>query len=97
MASDAIETISNFKKRVYDTKKAVREVRTCLGKLTIAIEKAGWDLDMQSLASAVSVPTASSYQIRFEALFEREDIMAKLASQKDADFLRNYCVHPFSA
>jgi hypothetical protein len=93
MASDAIETISDFKQRVCNTEKAVHEVRTCLAKLGIAIKKAGWNLDIQSLTSAASVPTASPYQLRFETLFEREDVVAKLASQKDADLLREYCFY----
>lgn len=80
-ASDAIETISDFKQRVRNTEKAVREVRTCLGRLAVAIRKAGWNLNMHSLASAASVPTASPYQLRCEALFEREDIVAELAAR----------------
>ncbi|KAK4033289.1 hypothetical protein C8A01DRAFT_40262 [Parachaetomium inaequale] len=52
-----------------------------------AIERARWTLSIPSLADADLVPSASPYQLLFEALLGREDTAEKLRSYDDQTLL----------
>ncbi|KAK3290118.1 uncharacterized protein B0H64DRAFT_413452 [Chaetomium fimeti] len=78
----------DFTTQVSDTETVINKVEDGLGRLALATER--WGLDTQSFRNPTSVPTASPYQLLFEALLESEEVVQKLQdSQDDADLLRN--------
>jgi hypothetical protein len=70
------------------TRDVVKKLLKGLETLRLKTEKAGWALRFSSLADAEVVPSASPYQLLFEALLSRDDIRNKLLAQGDQALLR---------
>jgi hypothetical protein len=99
MLSDrnAAETRPALRKQLDETAEAVDSVRRHLDNLDEAIGKAGWTLSMASLVAATLVPSASPYQLLFEALFEREATSGRLLSKDDHTLLRMFFTSPYTS
>ncbi|KAK4150988.1 hypothetical protein C8A00DRAFT_36370, partial [Chaetomidium leptoderma] len=87
LSDDVIETQPTLREQLDKTAAAIASLNYSMKKLRTAIETAMWEWSPTFLATVDLVPSASPYQLLFEALFAREDIAGKLFAQDDRTLL----------